>query len=52
MDDVMKVQDCSGDKGPICDLGKVYDKMNVNFSGLEALGVELLQVYSSVLILS
>ena len=47
IDEMLKLPDCSG--GKVHDLRKVYDKINVNVRGLEALGVKSEQ-YGSLLI--
>ena len=47
MDEMLKLPDCSS--GKVHDLRKVYDKINVNVRGLEALGVKSEQ-YGSLLI--
>ena len=47
MDELLKLPDCSNEK--IQDLRRVYDKINVNVRGLEALGVKSEQ-YGSLLI--
>jgi hypothetical protein len=48
MDEMLKLPDCS--TGKVRDLRRVYDKINVNVRGLEALGVKSEQ-YGSLLIL-
>ena len=47
MDEMLKLPDCS--TGRVCDLRRVYDKINVHVRGLEALGVKPGQ-YGSLLI--